>query len=190
MLVQKLRLQRGWSQEQLATVSGLSVRTIQRIERGQSASSKRSNIRLQDRRVATDRGKGNGHAKHCCQRKRSRGSHRIRTRAKDQEILSARGAICRGHRHAGRDQSRHQPSLVPGHLAGTRLGRCPGSERADHLRPRPLPQCRMGKEEGRRTFRPRTLIRLTACSKIAVGALANRVDWMDCHAPASRQGCG
>jgi len=38
MLVQKLRLQRGWSQEQLATVSGLSVRTIQRIERGHSAS--------------------------------------------------------------------------------------------------------------------------------------------------------
>jgi transcriptional regulator with XRE-family HTH domain len=35
MLVQKLRLQRGWSQEQLATISGLSVRTIQRIERGQ-----------------------------------------------------------------------------------------------------------------------------------------------------------
>lgn len=38
MLVQKLRLQRGWSQEQLAIVSGLSVRTIQRIDRGQSAS--------------------------------------------------------------------------------------------------------------------------------------------------------
>lgn len=38
MLIQKLRLQRGWSQEQLATVSGLSVRTIQRIEHGQSAS--------------------------------------------------------------------------------------------------------------------------------------------------------
>lgn len=38
MLVQKLRLQRGWSQEQLATVGGLSVRTIQRIERCQSAS--------------------------------------------------------------------------------------------------------------------------------------------------------
>lgn len=38
MLVQKLRLQRSWSQEQLAAVSGLSVRTIQRIERGQSAS--------------------------------------------------------------------------------------------------------------------------------------------------------
>ncbi len=38
MLVQKLRLQRGWSQEQLAELSGLSVRTIQRLERGQAAS--------------------------------------------------------------------------------------------------------------------------------------------------------
>ena len=38
MLIQKLRLQRGWSQEQLADVSGLSARTIQRIEGGQSAS--------------------------------------------------------------------------------------------------------------------------------------------------------
>ena len=38
MLIQKLRLQRGWSQEQLAEISGLSVRTIQRIERGQTAS--------------------------------------------------------------------------------------------------------------------------------------------------------
>ena len=37
-LIHKLRLQRGWSQEQLAELSGLSVRTIQRIERGQSAS--------------------------------------------------------------------------------------------------------------------------------------------------------
>lgn len=37
MLIQKLRLQRGWSQQQLAELSGLSVRTIQRIERGQSA---------------------------------------------------------------------------------------------------------------------------------------------------------
>lgn len=36
MLVRKLRLQRGWSQEQVAEMSGLSVRTIQRIERGQS----------------------------------------------------------------------------------------------------------------------------------------------------------
>jgi transcriptional regulator with XRE-family HTH domain len=38
MLIQKLRLQRGWSQEQLAELSGLSVRTVQRIERGQTAS--------------------------------------------------------------------------------------------------------------------------------------------------------
>lgn len=38
MLIQKLRLQRGWSQEQLATISGLSTRTIQRLERGQPAS--------------------------------------------------------------------------------------------------------------------------------------------------------
>lgn len=38
MLVQKLRLQRGWSQQQLADLSGLSARTIQRIERGQVAS--------------------------------------------------------------------------------------------------------------------------------------------------------
>jgi transcriptional regulator with XRE-family HTH domain len=38
MLVQKLRLQRGWSQEQLAELSGLSVRTIQRVERGSTAS--------------------------------------------------------------------------------------------------------------------------------------------------------
>jgi transcriptional regulator with XRE-family HTH domain len=36
MLVQKLRLHRGWSQEELATISGLSVRTIQRVERGQT----------------------------------------------------------------------------------------------------------------------------------------------------------
>lgn len=38
MLVQKLRLQRGWSQQQLADLSGLSVRTVQRIERGGGAS--------------------------------------------------------------------------------------------------------------------------------------------------------
>jgi transcriptional regulator with XRE-family HTH domain len=38
MLVYKLRLQKGWSQEQLADLSGLSVRTIQRIENGQAAS--------------------------------------------------------------------------------------------------------------------------------------------------------
>ena len=35
MIIRKLRLKRGWSQEQLAELSGLSVRTIQRIERGQ-----------------------------------------------------------------------------------------------------------------------------------------------------------
>ena len=38
MLIQKLRLQRGWSQQQLADLSGLSVRTIQRLEKGQDAS--------------------------------------------------------------------------------------------------------------------------------------------------------
>jgi transcriptional regulator with XRE-family HTH domain len=38
MLIQKLRLQRGWSQQQLAEASGLSARTIQRIEAGQPAS--------------------------------------------------------------------------------------------------------------------------------------------------------
>lgn len=38
MLVQKLRLKRGWSQQQLAEASGLSARTIQRIEAGQPAS--------------------------------------------------------------------------------------------------------------------------------------------------------
>jgi transcriptional regulator with XRE-family HTH domain len=38
MLIQKLRLKRGWSQQQLAQASGLSVRTVQRIEAGQPAS--------------------------------------------------------------------------------------------------------------------------------------------------------
>ena len=38
MNIQKLRLQRGWSQQQLAELSGLSSRTIQRIENGQPAS--------------------------------------------------------------------------------------------------------------------------------------------------------
>lgn len=38
MITRKLRLQRGWSQEQVAQMSGLSVRTVQRIERGQSSS--------------------------------------------------------------------------------------------------------------------------------------------------------
>ncbi len=35
MLIRKLRLQKGWSQEQLAELTGLNVRTIQRLERGQ-----------------------------------------------------------------------------------------------------------------------------------------------------------
>lgn len=34
MLIQKLRLKRGWSQQQLAEVSGLSTRTVQRLEAG------------------------------------------------------------------------------------------------------------------------------------------------------------
>ena len=38
MLVHKLRLQHGWSQQQLAEASGLSVRTVQRIEAGYPAS--------------------------------------------------------------------------------------------------------------------------------------------------------
>lgn len=37
MTVRKLRLKRAWSQEQLAEFSGLNIRTIQRIERGQKA---------------------------------------------------------------------------------------------------------------------------------------------------------
>jgi transcriptional regulator with XRE-family HTH domain len=57
MLIQKLRLQRGWSQEQLAELSGLSIRTIQRIERGQTASVESLNspplCRWQDRRYPT-----------------------------------------------------------------------------------------------------------------------------------------
>lgn len=38
MLIQKLRLKQGWSQQQLAEASGLSVRTIQRLEAGSPAS--------------------------------------------------------------------------------------------------------------------------------------------------------
>ncbi|MBA6224572.1 2TM domain-containing protein [Colwellia sp. MB02u-18] len=37
MMVRQLRLKRAWSQEQLAQFSGLNIRTIQRIERGQKA---------------------------------------------------------------------------------------------------------------------------------------------------------
>lgn len=38
MEIRNLRLSRGWSQEQLAEMSGVSSRTIQRIERGGNAS--------------------------------------------------------------------------------------------------------------------------------------------------------
>jgi transcriptional regulator with XRE-family HTH domain len=38
MIVKKLRTNKNWSQEQLASFSGLSIRTIQRVESGQSAS--------------------------------------------------------------------------------------------------------------------------------------------------------
>ncbi len=38
MIVRKLRLKKGWSQEHLAELCNLSVRTIQRIERGQKPS--------------------------------------------------------------------------------------------------------------------------------------------------------
>ena len=38
MIVRKLRLRNGWSQDQLAELTGLSVRTIQRLEQGQTPS--------------------------------------------------------------------------------------------------------------------------------------------------------
>ncbi|MCG8485970.1 MAG: helix-turn-helix domain-containing protein [Chromatiales bacterium] len=36
-MIKKLRISKAWSQEQLAEFSGLSIRTIQRLERGHSA---------------------------------------------------------------------------------------------------------------------------------------------------------
>ena len=38
MIVRKLRLRNGWSQDQLAELTGVTVRTIQRIERGHKPS--------------------------------------------------------------------------------------------------------------------------------------------------------
>ena len=38
MIVRKLTLQRGWTQEHLAELTALSVRSIQRLERGQTGS--------------------------------------------------------------------------------------------------------------------------------------------------------
>ncbi len=35
--IKKMRLERHWSQDQLAEISGLSIRTIQRIENGENA---------------------------------------------------------------------------------------------------------------------------------------------------------
>ncbi len=43
MILRKLRLQRGWSQEHVAELTDLSVRTIQRIERGGQASLESAN---------------------------------------------------------------------------------------------------------------------------------------------------
>lgn len=37
-MIRKLRLAKGWSQEQLAEFSGLSVRTVQRLEKGDKPS--------------------------------------------------------------------------------------------------------------------------------------------------------
>lgn len=38
MIIRKLRLQRGWSQAQLAEMTGVTTRTIQRLEQGQKPS--------------------------------------------------------------------------------------------------------------------------------------------------------
>ena len=38
IIVRKLRLQRGWTQEDVARFAGLSVRSVQRVERGQPGS--------------------------------------------------------------------------------------------------------------------------------------------------------
>ena len=38
MIIRKLRLEQGWTQQQLAEHSGLSIRTVQRIEKGQAPS--------------------------------------------------------------------------------------------------------------------------------------------------------
>lgn len=43
MIVRKLRLRKGWSQDQLAELADVSVRTIQRIERGHKPSLETAN---------------------------------------------------------------------------------------------------------------------------------------------------
>ena len=35
MIIRKLRLEQGWTQQELAQYGGLSIRTVQRIEKGQ-----------------------------------------------------------------------------------------------------------------------------------------------------------
>ncbi len=63
LVIQKLRLQRGWSQQQLADFSGLSVRTVQRIESGQKATAESLKslaavfeVEFQELRAAVDQG--------------------------------------------------------------------------------------------------------------------------------------
>ena len=63
LVIQKLRLQRGWSQQQLADFSGLSVRTVQRIESGQKATAESLKslaavfeVEFQELRAAVDDG--------------------------------------------------------------------------------------------------------------------------------------
>lgn len=63
LVIQKLRLQRGWSQQQLADFSGLSVRTVQRIESGQKATAESLKslaavfeVEFQELRAAVDEG--------------------------------------------------------------------------------------------------------------------------------------
>jgi|SRR5690606_32343816 len=38
MLIRKLRIQRGWTQSQLAELAGVTIRTVQRLEKGHSPS--------------------------------------------------------------------------------------------------------------------------------------------------------
>jgi transcriptional regulator with XRE-family HTH domain len=38
IIVRKLRLQRGWTQGDLARFAGMNVRSVQRVERGQQSS--------------------------------------------------------------------------------------------------------------------------------------------------------
>ena len=46
MIIRKLRLERSWSQQQLAEYSGLSIRTIQRLEKGRVPSEESAKCHL------------------------------------------------------------------------------------------------------------------------------------------------